>query len=116
MDRERGQRLFAEASARLADLDPERCRELELVALRRVRTRGPLEAAALLRELKALPPGEPWRDRVNHTLRRIYRQMLAERVDADTARVGLNAFLDGQVETADRWLTADLLIRPWGAP
>ncbi len=114
MDRERGQALFAAASARIAELDPERCKAIELAALRRVRMRGPPEAADLLRDLKAREPSDAWRERASSTLRRIYRQMLAERVDADTARVGLNAYVDGQVETADRWLTADLLIRPWG--
>lgn len=114
MDRAVGQALFAAASARIAEMDVERCRDVELKALRRVKVRGPPEAADLLRDLKGRPPSEEWRDRLDHSLRRIFRQMLEERVDADTARVGLNAFVDGQVETADRWLTADLLVRPWG--
>lgn len=114
MDRSAGQAIFAAASGRIAEMEVERCREVELAALRRVRLRGPPEAAELLRDLRARPASAEWRDRLDHSLRRIYRKMLDDRVDADTARVGLNAFVDGQLETADRWITADLLIRPWG--
>jgi hypothetical protein len=110
------QRHFDEASRRIAEMETERCREIEIAALRQVRKRGPPEAMVLLRQLKAQPVSEAWRLRAYHTLRRLFRQMLAEGVDADVARVGMAAYVDGQVDAADRWLTADILVRPWGVP
>lgn len=113
-DQRLDQRHFDEAARRIAELDPERCKEIEIRAVRHMRKRGPPEAMVLLRKLKDEPVSEAWRTRAYETLRRIYRQMMEEGVDTETARVGLSAYVDGQVDVADRWLTADLLIRPWG--
>lgn len=110
------ERHFDEASRRIAEMDLERCREIEIKALRHVRKRGPPEAMILLRKLKMEPLSEEWRTRAYQTLRRFYRQMLAEGVDAETARIGMAAYVDGQVDVADRWLTADIMVRPWRVP
>ncbi len=108
------QRHFDEASRRVAELDAARCREIELKALRYLRKRGPPAVMDLIRHLGHEPASELWRTRAYQTLRRIFRQMMREGVDADTARVGLAACDDGEPEMADRWLTADVLVRPWG--
>lgn len=110
------QRHFDEAAGRVAELDVARCREIELKALRHLRKRGPPEVMDLIRHLGHEPVSELWRTRAYQTLRRIFRQMMREGADVDTARVGLAAYVDGQTDTADRWLTADVLVRPWGVP
>ena len=110
------ERHFREASTRIAEMEFERCKEIEIKALRHVRKRGPPEAMNLLRSLKRIPVSEEWQLRAYQTLRRIYRQMMVEGVDGDVGRTGLSAYVDGQVEVADRWLTTDIMVRPWGVP
>jgi hypothetical protein len=109
-------RLFEAAAGRVAELELARCRDIELKALRHLRKRGPPAAMELLNQLKEQPVSDAWRTRAYQSLRRIYRQMMREGVDADTARVGMAAYVDGQPEMADRWLTMDVLVRPWGVP
>lgn len=108
--------IFRAANARLADLPLERCRELELGQLRALKLLPPRPAMfrALLATLREGPATELHRQRCHDTLRRLYVRMQQDHEPADTFRLAANAYLDGQHDTAVRWLDLDTLLRPWG--
>ena len=110
------QSIFRAANARLVDLDLAWCREAELRAVRALRFSGPRPAMVrqLLKNLEDAPLDEALRERVHWTLRRLYRALQGKGVSAEIYRVAANAYLDGQVELAARWLDMDTLFRPWG--
>jgi len=110
------QPIFRAANSRLADLPLERCRELELIALKAApRPPGPRPEMMrqLLKDLKAAPADEALRKRSHDTLRRVYVE-LQKQGSAEELRTALNAYLDGQGELAAKWLSLDVVLRPFG--
>lgn len=108
--------VFRAANARLLDLPPERCRELELGQLRALQVLPPRPPMLrqLLAALKEGPATGAHRQRCHDTLRRLYVRLQREGADADTFRLAANGYLDGQHDVAARWLDLDTLLRPWG--
>lgn len=112
------QAIFRAANSRLADLEPERCRELELGQLRALRILGPRPPMLreLLADLRTAPAGPELQQRCHHTLRRLHVALQRARATPETYQLAANAYLDGQHELAARWLDLDTLLRPWGTP
>jgi hypothetical protein len=116
-DRSAYQRIFSAANSRLHDLPDERCREVELAAVRALKVLPPRPPMLreLLRRMKEEPAGPPWKDRCHHTMRRLFAAMLQARERPDQFQVAINGYLDGQAELSGQWLTLEVLLRPWGA-
>ncbi len=112
------QAVFSRANSRLADLDDARCRELEWAQTRTLRAamRGHPMLMGLIQEMRDQPAGPAWKARVHHTMRRLHAAMLKAGEPVDRYQVAVNAYLDGQTELASRFLTAEILLRPWGEP
>ena len=108
------QGIFRAAVDRLASVDPERCRELELGQLRALRVPPPRPPMLreLLGELESRAAEETHRDRSVDTLRRLFVAMQRSGASTDAFRTAANAYLDGQHEIAARWLDLDTLLRP----
>ncbi len=115
-DAERFQQIFQAANSRLAGFELSWCREVETRAVRALRFVGPRPPMVrqLLRSLADLPEDEALRDRVHWTLRRLHRELQKRKASPDGYQVAANAYLDGQADTAARWLDMDTLFRPWG--
>lgn len=110
------QPIFQAANSRLADLPLERCREIEMIALRSA-PRPPGPRPPMLREairaLKQASVDDKLRARSHDTLRRIYVALQQARADPESLRMALNAYLDGQGELGARWLVLDVVLRPF---
>ena len=112
----RYQQIFSAANARLADLEPEWCREVEERALRSLRFVGPRPPMVrqLLKDLRTAEDGDALRSRVHWTLRRLHVAMARAKARPEQFQTAANAYLDGLAEVAGQWLDADTLVRPWG--
>ena len=109
-------KLFKRANGRLFDLEPERCRQIEVLAVRSLRFVGP--RPPMVRALRAAlkeAPLDQCKDRCHWTLRRLHAHMLGAGAPPEAFQVAANAYLDGQPDSYERWLTVDVLIRPWGS-
>jgi len=109
------QRIFSAANGRLHDMSDERCREVELGQVRALKVvpRPPM-LRELIRRMKEEPASPQFKERCHHTMRRLFAAMLKADERPDAFQVAVNGYLDGQVELAGRWLTRDVLLRPWG--
>jgi hypothetical protein len=111
------QPIFRAANSRLFDLSLERCREIELIALRSApRPPGPRPEMLrdAIRAVGAAPLDDKLKDRCHDTLRRIYVALQNDRADPEALRMALNAYLDGQGELGAKWITLDVVLRPFG--
>jgi len=110
------QPIFRAANSRLADLPLERCREVELLALRAA-PRPPGPRPPMMREairaLQAAPVDEKLRARCHDTMRRVYVELQQDRADPESLRMALNTYLDGQAELGAKWLVLDVMLRPF---
>lgn len=115
-DRAAYQHIFEQANSRLHDLSDDWCRDIELAQTKALRFVGPRPAMVkqLLRDMKEQPAGPAWKQRAHHTMRRLFVAQLNGGVRAETFQTAINGYLDGQSELAARFLTVDVLLRPWG--
>ncbi len=115
MSREVYQRIFAAANSRLYDLSDERCRDVEYGQTKALKAMPrPQMLRDLLREMGDEPPSQLWKDRCHHTMRRLFAAMLKADERPDTFQIAINGYLDGQAELAAKWLTVEVMLRPWG--
>ncbi len=117
-NRKQYQQSFDLADARLFHHSDERCKEIELNAARSLRFIGPRPQMLrdLLKTMKAEEPGPAFKDRAHKTLRRIFAAMFKANERHDRFEVAATAFIDGQKETLEVYLTPDIYLRPWGEP
>jgi len=117
-DHARWQRVFTRASLRTQDMSDEWLRHLELSLARSFVFVGPKPPMVreLVRAMEAEPPGSAFRQRVEHTLRRAHSRLMRGGRRPEELEIAVNAWLDGQIDTASRTLTADIALRPWGEP
>jgi len=114
-DRAAYQRIFEAANGRLYDLGDDRCRDIEYRQTRALQAMPrPAMLRDLIRQMKAEPASAQWKDRCHHTMRRLFAAMLRDNERPDTFQIAINGYLDGQAELASKWLTIEVLLRPWG--
>ena len=115
-ERARWQRAFDRANTRLSELPVERCRELEIMAARSLKFIGPRPPMLkeLLRSMEEEPASEEFRERLHHTLRRLFARMMQAGARYESFETATTGLLDGQKELLEAHLTAALYLRPWG--
>ncbi|MCO4744290.1 MAG: hypothetical protein KC912_05840 [Proteobacteria bacterium] len=115
-DRRAYQHIFEQANSRLHDLSDDGCRDLEIAQTRALRVIGPRPEMlrTLVRTMKEEPAGPAFKQRAHHTMRRLFKACFDADLRAETFQTAINAYLDGQTELAAKWLTIDVLLRPWG--
>lgn len=115
-ERARWQRAFDRANTRLSELSVERCRELELLAARSLSFIGPRPPMLkeLIQRMEAEPASEDFRERLHHTLRRLFARMLQAGARYESFETATTGLLDGQKELLQAHLSAELYLRPWG--
>ncbi len=112
------QAIHDRARMRMEDMTDEHLKHIELALARSWRFIGPkpLMLRQLIEDMEAAPPGPEHRQRVQHTLRRAFTRLQKEGRRADEYEIAVATFLDGQIDTATRYLTPDVALRPWGQP
>ena len=109
------QKIFSAANSRLYDMTDSRCREVEYGQTRALKAMPrPQILRELVAKMKDEPAGPRWKERCHHTLRRLHVALLKEGERPETLQIALNGYLDGQTELAAKWLTLEVMLRPWG--